>query len=479
MTLPFSPINTAADRPIYHQIYLRIRQSIADGVLRPGDRVPSVRGLASELNLARGTVESAYQLLIGEGYLIARGPAGTVVSPQIRLPEPAGQAVVVPERVPSLTHTGLTHTGLTPLPLEMGLPALDVFPRKVWNRFAAREMRQSGLHDLVYPDPRGYPPLRAALAGYLGVSRGVACSPDQVFICAGYRASLDLIRHSVLRHGDAGWFEEPGYLIARRFLIHAGMTLLPVPVDHDGLDVEAGIRMAPNARFAVVTPSHQSPLGVSLSLPRRHALLDWARAGDRWIIEDDYDSEFRYRGRPLPALKSLDTAGAGRVLYTGTFSKVLAPGLRLSYLVVPQEQVVRFAETAGRMQNQCPRLLQATLARFIEEGAFARHISKMRNIYADRRAMLADALCAALEPHAQLHLQAGGMHLLAMLENGSDDDAIAMRARSLGLSVQALSAWCAEATSRRGLLIGFTNVRSDEEASALSRTLAGALRPEA
>ncbi|TAL92710.1 MAG: PLP-dependent aminotransferase family protein [Paraburkholderia sp.] len=470
MTLPFSPINAAAGSPIYRQIYLRIRQSIADGVLRPGDRVPSVRGLASELNLARGTVESAYQLLIGEGYLIARGPAGTVVSPQIRLPEPAGEAVVVPETAPSLTHTGSM-----PLPLEMGLPALDVFPRTVWNRLAAREMRQSGLHDLIYPDPQGYPPLRAAIAGYLGVSRGVACSPDQVFICAGYRASLNLICHGVLRHGDTGWFEDPGYLIARRFLIEAGMTLLPVPVDDDGLDVEAGIKMAANARFAVVTPSHQSPLGVSLSLARRHALLDWARAGDRWIIEDDYDGEFRYRGRPLPALKSLDTAGSGRVLYTGTFSKVLAPGLRLSYLVVPQEQVVRFAETAGRMQNQCPRLLQATLARFIEEGAFARHIRKMRSIYADRRATLADALCAALEPRAQLRMQAGGMHLLAMLDNGSDDGAIAMRARSLGLSVQALSAWYAEATSRRGLLIGFTNVRSSQEASALSRTLASAL----
>jgi GntR family transcriptional regulator/MocR family aminotransferase len=473
MTLPFSAINAAADSPIYRQIYLRIRQSIAEGVLRPGDRVPSVRGLASELNLARGTVESAYQLLIGEGYLIARGPAGTVVSPQIKLPEPAGPAIFVPEIVSSSAHTGLM-----PLPLQMGLPALDVFPRKVWNRLAAREMRQSGLHDLIYPDPQGYLPLRAAIAGYLGVSRGVACSPDQVFICAGYRASLDLICHSVLCHGDAGWFEDPGYIMSRRFLSQAGMKLLAVPVDRDGLDVEAGIKMAPNARFAVVTPSHQSPLGVSLSLPRRHALLDWARAGDRWIIEDDYDSEFRYRGRPLPALKSLDIAGSGRVLYTGTFSKVLAPGLRLSYLVVPREQVVRFAETADRMHNQCPRLLQATLARFIEESYFARHISKMRRLYADRRTTLADALCAALEPRAQLRLQAGGMHLLAMLENGSDDGAIAMRARSLGLSVQALSTWYAGAASGRGLLVGFTNVRSTQEATALSRTLVSAFRPD-
>lgn len=470
MTLPFSPINAATDGPIYRQIYLRIRQSIADGVLRPGDRVPSVRGLASELNLARGTVESAYQILISEGYLIARGPAGTVVSPQIRLPpELVGRASVVPE-----TAAWSEHTGTMPLPLQMGLPALDVFPGKIWNRLAAREMRQSGLQDLIYPDPQGHAPLRAAIAGYLGVSRGVACSPDQVFICAGYRASLDLICRAVLRSGDACWFEDPGYLMARRFLANAGMKLLAVPVDDDGLDVEAGIKMDANARFALVTPSHQSPLGVSLSLSRRYALLDWARAGERWIIEDDYDSEYRYRGRPLPALKSLDTGSPGRVLYTGTFSKVLAPGLRLSYLVVPQEQVARFVETADRMQNQCPRLLQATLVRFIEEGYFARHITKMRSVYADRRAMLGGALGAALGTRAQIRLQAGGMHLLAMLENGSDDSAIALRARSLGLSVQALSTWYAGGTSNRGLMTGFTNVRSAEEASALSRTLVSA-----
>ncbi|WP_158940443.1 PLP-dependent aminotransferase family protein [Burkholderia sp. S171] len=467
MTLPFSPIHAATDGPIYRQIYLRIRQSIADGVLRPGDRVPSVRGLASELNLARGTVELAYQLLIGEGYLIARGPAGTVVSPQIKPCESAGQASAVPA-----ASAWSEHTGSIPLPFQMGLPALDAFPSKVWNRLAAREMRQSGLQDLIYPDPQGHAPLRAAIAGYLGVSRGVACSPDQVFISAGYRASLDLICRSVLRSGDACWFEDPGYLMARRFLSNAGMKLLAVPVDQDGLDVEAGIKLDANARFALVTPSHQSPLGVSLSLSRRYALLDWARAGDRWIIEDDYDSEYRYRGRPLPALKSLDTGGSGRVLYTGTFSKVLAPGLRLSYLVVPQEQVARFVETADRMQNQCPRLLQATLTRFIEDGYFARHITKMRSVYADRRAMLADALGAALGTRAQIRLQAGGMHLLAMLEEGSDDVAIALRARSVGLSVQALSAWYAGATSQRGLLTGFTNVRSTEEASALALTLA-------
>ena len=467
--------------PIYRQIYLRFRQSIAEGVLQPGDRVPSVRALAADLNLARGTVETAYQLLIGEGYLIARGPAGTVVSPQIKTATasvPLVSSSASPSASPSAPgpaspgSPASVHPGSMPLPLQVGLPALDAFPRKLWNRLATREMRQSGLNDLIYPDSRGYAPLRAAIATYLGISRGIACSAEQVFVCAGYRASLDLICRALSRYNDTCWLEDPGYFMARAFLNNAGMQLVPVPVDQDGIDVEAGIRLAADARFAVVTPSHQSPLGVSLSLPRRHALLEWANANESWIIEDDYDSEYRYQGRPLPALKSLDAKG--RVLYTGTFSKVLAPGLRLSYLVVPPRQVAHFARIADEMQNQCPRILQATLATFIEEGHFARHISKMRSLYAARRASLAEALHVVLGAHLHVTLQAGGMHLLAMLAAGWDDQAIASRAQDAGLAVHALSPWYLAAPPQRGLLAGFTNVPSPEAAHALARRLASA-----
>ncbi|SQF99045.1 GntR family transcriptional regulator [Paucimonas lemoignei] len=451
--------------PIYRQLYERYRDAIATGQLKPGDRVPSVRALASELNLARGTVDMAYQLLIGEGYLQARGPAGTIVCPQL-----SAHPAMPPVPVSAPTAFVSAHTGQAPLPLQMGLPALDAFPRKTWTRLASRAIAQSGLDGMVYPNPQGDERLRTAVARYLGISRGIACGPDQVFICAGYRACLELISRSVLKPGDRGWFEDPGYFIARRYLEETGHELIPVPVDSQGLQVEVGIERAPDARFAVVTPSHQSPLGVSLSLPRRQALLAWASKQQSWIIEDDYDSEYRYVGRPLPALKSLDTQG--RVLYTGTFSKVLIPGLRLAYLVVPNEQVGHFAQVADALHNHCPQLLQRTTAAFIEEGHFARHLKKMRSLYAHRRALLNDALTAQLATRMPLELRAGGMHVLASLADGMPDRVIAERAGHVGLAVQALSGWYREAPARQGLLMGFTNVKDAQMASDIATRIA-------
>ncbi|WP_339487529.1 MocR-like pyridoxine biosynthesis transcription factor PdxR [Pseudomonas sp. EL_65y_Pfl2_R95] len=450
--------------PIYRQLYHRFRESIADGRLRPGDRVPAVRALAAELNVARGTVEAAYQLLIGEGYLIARGAAGTVVTPQLA-------AVIRPvrhEAVASVAYQG-THSGELPLALQMGLPALDAFPRKLWTRLAGRQQRQSGLEGLVYPDSRGYAPLRAAIASYLGISRGINCHPDQIVVCAGYRACLDLISHTLMRPGDKCWIEEPGYFMARSALQAAGAELVPVTVDDQGLDVVQGIARCPDARFAVVTPTHQSPLGMSLSLPRRLALLAWANRQGSWIIEDDYDSEYRYQGKPLPALKSLDEQG--RVLYTGTFSKVLFPGLRLAYLVVPREQSQAFARQADRLHNHCPHLLQATVAAFLSEGHFARHLNKMRNLYARRRQWLVDALRDQFGERLQINPQAGGMHLVAGLGEG-DDSALVKPARALGIAIEPLSHWYLQAQPRHGLVIGFTNIASAEQASAVVARLA-------
>lgn len=450
--------------PLYRQLYLRFRQALDQGRLRPGDRVPSVRALAAELNVARGTVEMAYQQLIAEGFLVPRGPAGTRVSPQWHRAEPAVAATAAP--APELP---ATHTGGLPLPLQLGLPALDAFPRKLWNRLAARQLRRAGPEGLIYPDARGHAGLRAAIATYLGLSRGIVCSPEQVFVCAGYRAGLDLIVRTLLAPGDACWFEEPGYFIARRALQAAGLALAPIAVDGAGLDVAAGLAQAPRARCAVVTPSHQSPLGVSLSLPRRLALLEWAQREAAWIIEDDYDSEFRYQGQPLPALKSLDDQG--RVLYAGTFSKVLFPGLRLAYVVVPAAQVAAFAASADRLHNHAPQLLQATVASFLAEGHFARHLKRMRTLYRQRRRWLAEALTSRLGDRVRIDLQAGGLHLLAQLER-SDDQPWAAAAQAEGLAVQALSRWYLTAPERQGLLLGFTNVASAEDALGLARRLA-------
>ena len=450
--------------PVYRQLYLRFRQSIADGQLRPGERVPSVRALAAELNLARGTVDNAYQLLIGEGYLLARGPAGTVVSPQLQPGGPALAPPTAPTPAPSSTHGGAA-----PLALQMGLPALDLFPRKTWNRLAGRQLRDGQIDSLAYPNACGLPALRTAVASYLGISRGIACNPDQVFIGAGYRACLQLIRATVLRSGDQCWFEDPGYFMARRVLQAADINLVAVPVDANGMDIDAGRRLAPQARCALVTPTHQSPMGVSLSLPRRQALLDWADRQDSWIIEDDYDSEYRYHGRPLPALKSLDRQG--RVLYCGTFSKVLMPGLRLAYLVVPAAQVERFTQASDTLFNHCPYLLQATVASFMEGGHFARHLNKTRTQYAQRRQSLIDALAQTFGERLQIDAQAGGMHLLAHLPPGTDDRAIVTAARQVGLSMEALSGWYLQAPTRSGLLMGFTNVAQASDATQIAHRL--------
>lgn len=460
-----SSANTPPPAPLYRQIYRRVRQSIADGHLKPGDRVPSVRALAAELNLARGTVEAAYQLLISEGYLLARGPAGTVVSQLVEAVASAPPTPLAQEH-----QVEMVHSGSAPQPLQMGLPALDAFPRKLWNRLASRTLRQGGLDALNYPDSQGNLALRTAVAGYLGISRGITCLPEQIFICAGYRGCLDLICRSLMSTDDQCWFEDPGYFMAHQFLGVAGMKLVPVPVDGDGLVVEAGIRRAPDARFAVVTPTHQSPLCVSLSLNRRQALLDWANRQGSWIIEDDYDSEYRYKGRPIPALKSLDEHG--RVLYCGTFSKVLVPGLRLAYLVVPEAQVNRFRKMADDMHNHCPQLWQSTVATFIEQGHFSRHLKKMRSLYAHRRLLLTNALSVALGTRLSVNLQLGGMHLSAELSEGLDDRLIAASARQAGLSVQALSDWCLTSSVERGLLMSFTNVTSEAQATVLAERLA-------
>lgn len=458
--------------PLYQQLYRRFKEAIAEGKLRPGDRVPSVRSLASELGIARGTVELAYQVLAGEGYFLARGPAGTVVSPRLDGVGGAQRATVAKPRT-SQRQT-VKKTAEAPQPFAIGLPALDAFPRKTWTRLAVRGMRTLDMDAMAFPDPAGYWPLRAAVAAYLGISRGIACSADQVFITAGYRGALELVCRSLLQSGDCGWHEDPGYTYVRDFLQRLGMVLSPVPVDAEGLDVEAGRRKAPGARFAVVTPTHQYPTGAALSLPRRLALLKWAKREQAWIIEDDYDSEFRYRGRPLPALKSLDQDG--RVLYSSSFSKVLFPGLRLGYVVVPESRIDRFQESASHLPGPGSILPQATVADFMEQGHFARHLRKMRALYAQRRGYLIDALEKVFGDSLPVAEQAGGTHVVALLPAGCDERAVAALAQARGLAVQALSHWRMRRAQQGGLLMGFTNIATPGQALVLVRQLAKAIQ---
>ncbi|WP_137174431.1 PLP-dependent aminotransferase family protein [Massilia sp. HP4] len=453
--------------PIYLQLYRRYCEAIAAGKLKPGDRVPSVRSLASELNLARGTVEAAYQMLVGEGYFVARGAAGTVVSPQLAKLAGATRPRIAAHRAPNASSPqGAPGEAL---PFQLGLPALDAFPRKTWARLAGRNLRALEAMAMTYPDPAGYGALRRSIATYLGIARGIDCTPEQVFVTAGYHGALELARRVVLQDGDTGWYEDPGYVLARRFLLQSGLRLEPVPVDDQGLDVVRGMQRAPDARFAVVTPTHQSPMGMAMSLPRRLELLEWARSNRAWIVEDDYDSEFRYHGRPLPALKSLDRHG--RVLYTGTFSKVLLPGLRLAYLVVPESQMARTRAQVDYLPGPGSILPQATVADFMEQGHFARHLRKMRLLYAERRAYLVAALVSELGERIEVQPQAGGIHVLARLGAGQDDRALTAAAQARGLGLQALGDWRVGRADRGGLLMGFTNFATPEMALAAVRHL--------
>lgn len=466
---PFLPDLTpelAGHQPVYRQIYQRLKDAILAGRLPPGARLPSARGLAAELQLARGTVEAAYQLLSGEGYAVGRGPAGTIVNPSLS-PRPAGKPVPRPSALRAGPGIPGPEIEMTPPLFRMGLPALDAFPRKTWSRLVARCARSVSAPGLAYPNPSGRGTLRHAIAAHLNVARGIACTPEQVFITAGYQGALGLITHLLLTPGDEAWIEEPGYFFARDAFKLAGAKLVPVPVDEDGIDVEAGLRRARRARFAVVTPSHQFPTGAALSLSRRLALLKWAAAEDAWIIEDDYDGELRYRGRPLPALKSLDKSG--RVIHAGTFSKVLFPGLRTGYLVVPDSLVERFARAAALLHPAPSHLDQAVIAAFMAEGHFARHIKRMRQLYQSRRDALAEALERTLGDVLEARPPVGGMHFLARLPAGTDDRALAARAAARGLAPEPFSRSFAQRPTAPGLLLGFTNIPEDAALTAARR----------
>ncbi|WP_213947374.1 PLP-dependent aminotransferase family protein [Luteibacter sp. dw_328] len=459
-------LDTEASAPYYRQIYDRFCDAIIGGVMKPGDRVPSARALAEELGLARGTIDAAYSLLVAEGYIQSRGQAGTIVTPGLKPRAPVG----TPEKSPAPSRVlANTFRPDSIRPFQMGLPALDAFPRKVWARLGARCAREMQPSDMVHPAVHGLPELRSQIAAYLQVSRGIACSPTQVFVTSGYRHTLSLIAQALLKSGDKVWVEDPGYPPTSDLLGHRRVTAVPVPVDHEGLIVSEGLRLAPRARAAVVTPAHQSPLCVSLSLARRWALLEWATRNEAWIIEDDYDGEYRYVSRPLPALKSLDREG--RVLYAGTFSKVLFPSIRLAYLVVPEAQVERFEEVSRVFAGGSPWLTQAVVSAFIKEGHFARHIQRTRKLYGERRDATAAGLESVLGKYLSVDSQPGGMHLILRLLGRRSDRRLVERMLDAGLYAEALTDWTARRDGASALLVNFTNVESQAKAETLGKRM--------
>jgi GntR family transcriptional regulator/MocR family aminotransferase len=452
-------LDRGAARSLQDQIVDYFRAAVLEGRLKSGTRVPSSRALAADHGVARITVVQAYERLVSEGYLAARPGSGLFVA-ESQLERPARPMTAAARRsrarprMPALVRA-IASLAMPPRPVESlalctGIPALDHFPWSDWARITARLHRERPLDALGHGDPQGERELREAIAQYLGASRGIACAADQILVVSGSQQGIDLTARALARAGDAIWIE------------------VPVPVDAEGIDVAAAARLAPAARLALVTPSHHYPLGFTMSLRRRLALLDWAESADAWILEDDYDGEYRYAGRPLAPLYTLDRGH--RVLYLGTFSKVLAPGLRLGYLVVPLGAVDAFAALKAASDRHAPSLTQRVLARFIEEGRLAAHLRRMRVLYARRRVALLDAL----EREAKGLLRASkapeaGLHLAARLAVPADDVAASLRALEKRVYAAPLSTYYAGAEREHGFVLGFANTREDRMAPAVRR----------
>lgn len=453
---------------MYRQLFERIRTSILDGHIAAGTRLPSTRALATNLGLSRNTVSLAYEQLLAEGYVEGKVGAGTFVRSD--LPEKYFEIPVSsspPKRKPrtpnELSRRGTSFTSgpgtlaeraRSPRPFERVFTALDAFPKRTWARIVARRWREPAT-ELIggYGHPAGYQPLRQAIADYLGVTRAVRCTPEQIIVIPGW---LDLPVRLLIDPGDAVWIEEPTYPAFRRTLLAAGARLVPVPVDEEGLDVAAGIARCPTARLAYVTPSYQYPLGMTMSLPRRMALLEWASRTGAWIIEDDYGSEHRYHGRPLASLQGLDRDG--RVVYLGSFSRMLFPAISLCYAVVPHGLIE--ACVAARAAIEGPQRLvdQGVVADFMTEGHFVRHLRRMRNLYAERQQILLRAATRELDGLLDMQPANGGTFLVGRLPRGVDDLTASRVAQQSGIVAEPLSPLYSSRVRQGGLLLGYTAI---------------------
>ena len=472
------------ETPLYWQIYLSLRQAILSQQLPSGLRLPSTRDLAVNLSVSRNTVVNAINQLEVEGYLEIRPRSGTYVTHN--LPEELLHAAVSAERkIPDfakdnrpLSQRGERLMGFSKAVIPPsnqhpvfphGRPALDEFPFQIWARLINKQHRQSPM-PLFHNNPHekgGYQPLREAIAAHLRVARAVHCDAEQIVIVSGSQQGLYIAAQMLIDPGDDVWIENPGYLGARIAFLSAGANLIPVPVGEDGLNMDAGHKLSPSARCVYTTPSHQFPLGHTMSLKTRLNLLNWAEKTGAWIIEDDYDSEYRFSGQPVPALQGLD--GKGRVIYIGTFSKVMFPDLRLGYMVVPPDLVDAFKVARFAIDIQSQNVVQAALAEFINEGYFSRHIRRMRRLYAERQSILIAEVERVFGNRLPLSQSNSGMHLIGWLPPGSDDKLVQKRAINHGINVAPLSNYYLGDCPRPGLLLGFAASKPEDIQTGISR----------
>ncbi|KAA2243637.1 PLP-dependent aminotransferase family protein [Chitinophaga agrisoli] len=463
---PFIRLNKRIATPLYLQLYEQIKQAIFNGQLKEGERMPSTRILAAELSVSRNSVFMAYEQLMLEGFMDGKRGDGTYVCGQLNdATQKNGKtarrrntlADTIRYKDPSLPQeTLLSDSSLEPgLPFQVSVPAIQQFPFKVWARIAAGVYRNIQSLYLGYADTQGYLPLRQALADYLRVNRSINCTPDQILIVNGSRQAINLSAQILLKKGDPCWMEDPGYRTARAAIMRWGGKICPVPLTPYGLDIDYAIQHYPAAKLAYVTPSHQYPLGGALPLAERLKLLQWAAKNQLWLLEDDYDSEFRYNGRPVPALKGFDDKG--NVIYIGTFSKVLFPALRIGYMVLPTAAMAQqFKIVKSTIDRQSPVIDQAILTQFMREGHFARHLRRMRTLYKKQQ----DDLTQLLEKHLHKYITVApsdtGMHLIGWLKQPCNMPLLLKKANAIGMIIQPVADYCIKFQHPPGLLLGFT-----------------------
>ena len=482
------PLDDTSGIPLYRQVYEGLRDAIIEGRLPPGARIPSTRRLAEYLAVSRTTVLVAFEQLAAEGFLVGAVGSGSRVSDQLPpappLPEADPRAatisvtVEISRRGRSLLELPRPSRQLSPGPkaFRTGQPPVDGFPLEVWRRLASRRHRTLTSADLHHGSAQGLRKLREAIVT-VAVARGIRCEPEQVLVLASAQEAMELVCRMLLDPGDEAWLEDPAWSGAHAALVAAGAHIVPVPVDGAGLGVEVGILTAPQARLAYVTPSHQYPMGVTMSRDRRTMLLEWAQEHGAWILEDDYDSEFRYADRPLPALQSLDRTG--RVVYVGTFNKTLFPALRLAYLLLPEKLIDAFREARGIGGQHPPAIDQGILSEFIAEGHYARHLKHARALGRERRDTLLSTAARRLEGLEVTHTDTG-LHTVGWLPEETDDRSVSLAALRHGVEAAPLSAHYLAACPRPGLVLGYgalTTRQITDGVERLSAALDEVIRP--
>ena len=470
---------------LWRWLYSELRTAILDGRLRAGSSIPSSRGLSEQHGIARGTVVTALAQLKAEGYIVTKSGSGTHVAlnvPNRPLGTARPRATSVRSSRASLSkRTRQALKGAYLLPSEPSIgnafrsyePAIDLFPVELWARVSSQVLRHAPRTLYGQGSACGYMPLRKAIAEYVGTSRGVRCVPEQVIVTSGAQQGLDLVARFLLDPGDEAWIEDPGYPGAFQAFRAASAVPVPVPIDGDGICVDKGMQLSPRARMAYVTPANQFPLGVTMSISRRVELLNWAAKADAWIIEDEYDAEYRYHGRPVAALQSLDHSGC--VVYVGTFTKMLFNALRLGFLVVPERLIEPFELGRSYIDRHPPTLDQAILAEFISEGHFGHHVRKMRQTYAERLEILMQASNEHLSGLLNVTEAISGMRSVAWLVGRGSDREAARRAIQQGLEVLPLSMFSMNHRQKAALILGFAGSNEDEIRGGVLK-LATALR---